>query len=38
VVENVQDQSVLAEVRREVEKLTDAFPLYAWKRALPAHR
>jgi len=38
VVENVQDQGVLADVRREVEKLTDAFPLYAWKRALPAHR
>ncbi len=36
VVENVQDPGVLAEVRRDVETLTEAFPLYAWKRAAPA--
>jgi len=31
VVENTQNESVLAEVRASVGKLTDKFPLYAWK-------
>ena len=31
VLENVADESVLAEVRRRVAALTDRFPLYSWK-------
>jgi glycine hydroxymethyltransferase len=33
VLENIQNEDVLADVRRKVEALTDRFPLYAWKLA-----
>lgn len=32
VLENTQDQVVIADVRTQVAVLTDRFPLYAWKR------
>ncbi|MGH9559537.1 MAG: serine hydroxymethyltransferase, partial [Bryobacteraceae bacterium] len=38
VLENVSDESVLAEVRRKVGALTANFPLYAWKLAAAASR
>jgi glycine hydroxymethyltransferase len=31
VLENIANENVLAEVRREVGKLTNRFPLYEWK-------
>jgi len=36
VLENVSNEDVLAEVRREVAVLTDRFPLYAWRRSATA--
>ena len=38
VIENVSNESVLAEVRRKVGVLTERFPLYAWKLAATAAR
>jgi glycine hydroxymethyltransferase len=32
VLENVANDEVISEVRARVEKLTDDFPLYVWKR------
>ena len=38
VLENISDENVLAEVRRSVGALTEAFPLYAWKLAAAVTR
>jgi glycine hydroxymethyltransferase len=38
VLENISDESVLADVRRKVGALTTRFPLYAWKLAAAATR
>ncbi len=37
VLENVSNETVLAEVRRSVSVLTERFPLYAWKLAAAVH-
>ena len=38
VLENISDETVLADVRRKVGALTTRFPLYAWKLAAAATR
>jgi glycine hydroxymethyltransferase len=38
VLENISDESALADVRRKVGALTTRFPLYAWKLAAAATR
>jgi glycine hydroxymethyltransferase len=38
VLENISDESALADVRRKVGALTNRFPLYAWKLAAAATR
>jgi glycine hydroxymethyltransferase len=38
VLENISNETVLAEVRRRVGALTSRFPLYAWKLAAAATR
>jgi glycine hydroxymethyltransferase len=38
VLENIQSEEVLTEVRRGVKTLTDRFPLYAWKLTPAAFR
>ncbi len=38
VLENIENEDVLAEVRRKVSVLTEKFPLYAWKLSATAGR
>ncbi|HEY2842499.1 MAG TPA: serine hydroxymethyltransferase [Bryobacteraceae bacterium] len=38
ILENIQDEQVRSEVRREVRALTDRFPLYAWRLTPAAFR
>jgi len=38
VLENITDDQVRTEVRREVKSLTDRFPLYAWRLTPAAYR
>jgi glycine hydroxymethyltransferase len=38
ILENIQDENISAEVRREVHGLTERFPLYAWRLTPAAYR
>jgi glycine hydroxymethyltransferase len=38
VIEHAEDEGVLAEVRRKVDALTAAYPLYGWKLTAAACR
>jgi len=38
ILENITDDQVRTEVRREVKTLTDRFPLYAWRLTPAAYR
>jgi glycine/serine hydroxymethyltransferase len=38
ILDNIQSEEIVAEVRRGVKALTDKFPLYSWKLTSAAFR